>query len=150
MRGHAAAAFRFKGARQNVEPVRAAREALQVEIQFGVAFVVGDGGRESFVIRLFDHFADLEAIVGVLLEARQHGGKIEFAFHAAIAGGLAEQMHDRDAGLHIGGGEPAGQRACSDRSSRTFIRSGSNSCTLKDTLPSISRCFSSFGSQATA
>ena len=109
LRGDAAAAFRLEGARQNVEPVSAAREALQVEVQFGVAFVVGDRGGKGLVIRLFDDFADLEAIVGVRIEAGQHGGKVQFAFHPAIAGGLSKQMHDRDAGLHVGGGEPAGK-----------------------------------------
>ena len=110
LRGYAAASFRFKGARQNVEPISTACEALQVEVQFGVAFVVGDRGRQGFVIRLFDHFADLEAIVGEGIEVGKRGGEIEFAFHPAIAGGLSKQMHDRNARLHVSGCEPAGDR----------------------------------------
>jgi hypothetical protein len=90
LRRHATAAFRFEGARENIEPVSATREPAQVEVQFGVAFVVGHGSGERFVIRLFDHFADLETIVGVGVEARQHRGKVEFALDAAIAGGLSK------------------------------------------------------------
>ena len=88
------------------------------------------------MIRLLEDLADLKAIVRIPREPRQRRRQAQLAFDAAAARRLAEQVRDRDARLHVVRAAASRRPASSRSSSCTFIRSGSNSCTLNVVLPS--------------
>ena len=110
MRGHIAATFGFEHLGHDLQAIGAVGEALQVEVEHGLAVVVDAGFGQVFAAGVFQGVIEAEAVIRVTVERRQRRAQGHFCADTATCRRRAEQVHGSDFGHHLVRCNPAQHR----------------------------------------